>query len=174
SLLKMFYISGLKPTLRCALLRSNPTTLGEDFSLACAAEARFTNLQSWELLRSNPTTLGDAFFRARITEGHFEDENNQVVDNNVGDQEDPNNVEDQQVSEEDDDTNNDDVGYMRQPIEDGSWVSTQENGPEKNEEDDESFAKEESYLYGNQYFLSKQILMDEDKLNLVHPDFVLK
>ncbi|GJV61747.1 hypothetical protein Tco_1467847 [Tanacetum coccineum] len=71
-----------------------------------------------------------------------EEENNQAVDNNVGDQEDPNvndkqevkktddqeiknvkdeegkNVEDQQVSEADDDTNKDDVGYMRQPIED--------------------------------------------------------
>ncbi|GJY45584.1 hypothetical protein Tco_0434647 [Tanacetum coccineum] len=70
------------------------------------------------------------------------EENNQAVDNNVGDQEDPNvndkqevkktddqeiknvkdeegkNVEDQQVSEADDDTNKDDVGYMRQPIED--------------------------------------------------------
>ncbi|GKC51157.1 hypothetical protein Tco_1073902 [Tanacetum coccineum] len=123
-LLKMFYISGLKPTLRCALLRSNPTTLGKDFSLACAAEACFTNLQFWELLRSNPTTLRDSFFRARITEGHFEDENNQVVDDNVD--EEGKNVEDQQVSEGDDDTNNDDVGYMRQPIEDESWFLAHE------------------------------------------------
>ncbi|GKC84845.1 hypothetical protein Tco_1140562 [Tanacetum coccineum] len=111
SLLKTFYISGLKLTLQIELLRARPTTLGESFSLA------------------------------RITEARFEDENNQAVDNNVGDQEDPNvkdkqevkkvddqeienvkdeeskNVEDQQVSEADDDTNNDDVGYMRQPIE---------------------------------------------------------
>ncbi|GKE54993.1 hypothetical protein Tco_1490149, partial [Tanacetum coccineum] len=42
NLLKSFYISGLKPTLQCALLRSNPTTLGEAFSLARALEARFT------------------------------------------------------------------------------------------------------------------------------------
>ncbi|GKE92370.1 hypothetical protein Tco_1573465 [Tanacetum coccineum] len=42
NLLKSFYISGLKPTLQCALLRSNPTTLGEAFSLACATEARYT------------------------------------------------------------------------------------------------------------------------------------
>ncbi|GKF92388.1 hypothetical protein Tco_0279107, partial [Tanacetum coccineum] len=72
----------------------------------------------------------------------FGNENNQTVDTSTGDQEDPNvnykqevkktddqeienvkdeegkNVEDQQVSEADDDTNNDDVGYMRQPIED--------------------------------------------------------
>ncbi|GKD61167.1 retrotransposon-related protein [Tanacetum coccineum] len=44
------------------------------------------------------------------------------------------------------------------------------------EEDDLSFAKEKSYLTGDQYFLSKQILMDEDKdeLNLLCLDFVLK
>ncbi|GKE58115.1 hypothetical protein Tco_1497300 [Tanacetum coccineum] len=42
NLLKSFYISGLKPTLQCALLRSNPTTLGESFSLARATEARLT------------------------------------------------------------------------------------------------------------------------------------
>ncbi|GJS27000.1 hypothetical protein Tco_0487620 [Tanacetum coccineum] len=61
SLLKTFYISGLKPALQCALLRSNPTTLGEAFSLARATKARFTDLQLWELLRLNPTTLGEAF-----------------------------------------------------------------------------------------------------------------
>ncbi|GKD50226.1 hypothetical protein Tco_1279202 [Tanacetum coccineum] len=41
NLVKSFYISGLKPTLQCALLRSNLTTLGEAFSLARATEARF-------------------------------------------------------------------------------------------------------------------------------------
>ncbi|GKD75853.1 hypothetical protein Tco_1334135 [Tanacetum coccineum] len=144
NLLKLFYISGVKPALQCALLRSNPTTLGE------------------------------AFFIARITEACFEDENNQAVDNNVCDQEDPNkqevkkaddqeiesvkdeegkNVEDQQVSEADNDTSNDNVGYIRQLIEDEAWFlaheidypndnekkadhennkSTQENVPEKN------------------------------------------
>ncbi|GJS57119.1 hypothetical protein Tco_0651903 [Tanacetum coccineum] len=59
------------------------------FSLARAAKARFTNLELWVLLRSNPTTLGEAFFRARITEGRFEDDNNQVVHHNVRFQEDP-------------------------------------------------------------------------------------
>ncbi|GJU96533.1 hypothetical protein Tco_1321289 [Tanacetum coccineum] len=41
SLLKTFYISGLKPALQCALLRSNPTTLGETFFKARITEARF-------------------------------------------------------------------------------------------------------------------------------------
>ncbi|GJS99371.1 hypothetical protein Tco_0820541 [Tanacetum coccineum] len=41
NLLKSFNISGLKPTLQCALLRSNPTNLGEAFSLARATEERF-------------------------------------------------------------------------------------------------------------------------------------
>ncbi|GKE70386.1 hypothetical protein Tco_1528458 [Tanacetum coccineum] len=40
------------------------------------------------------------------------------------------------------------------------------------EKDDQSFVEEESYLSGNQYFLSKQIMMDEDELNLLRPDFV--
>ncbi|GJY10280.1 hypothetical protein Tco_0378465 [Tanacetum coccineum] len=138
SLLKSFYISRLKPTLQCALLRSTPTTLDEAFSLARAAEARFTNQQLWELLRSYPSALGEAFFRARITEARFEDGNNQAVDTNVGDQEDPDvkdkqevkkaddlienikdeegkNDEDQQVSEADDDTNNDDFDCLLPP-----------------------------------------------------------
>nr|GEX37322.1 hypothetical protein [Tanacetum cinerariifolium] len=44
------------------------------------------------------------------------------------------------------------------------------------EEDDQSFAEEKSYLSGDQYFLSKQILMDkdEDEFNLMRLDFVLK
>nr|GEW52025.1 protein kinase, catalytic domain-containing protein [Tanacetum cinerariifolium] len=116
----------------------------EAFSLARAMKARFTNLQILEFLRSNPSTLREAFFIARITEARFENENSQVVDTIVGDQEDPDmkdkqkvkmanvreienikdeegkNVKDQQDSEGDDDTNNDDVGYMRQPIEDES------------------------------------------------------
>ncbi|GJY97965.1 RNA-directed DNA polymerase, eukaryota [Tanacetum coccineum] len=79
SLLKTFYISGLKLALQCALLRSNPTTLGEAFSLARAMEAHYADLQLWELLRSNPTTLGEAFFKARITEAHFEDERSTIA-----------------------------------------------------------------------------------------------
>ncbi|GJS53098.1 hypothetical protein Tco_0626460 [Tanacetum coccineum] len=128
SLLKTFYIYGLKPSIQCALLRSNPKTLDEAFSLARAIEARSMDLQLRELLRSNPITLGEAFFRTPINEASFENENNQAVDHNVGDQENPNvndkqevkktddqeiknvkdeegkNVEDQQDSEGDDDT----------------------------------------------------------------------
>ncbi|GKF25464.1 hypothetical protein Tco_0081358 [Tanacetum coccineum] len=72
SLLKSFYISGLKLDLQCLLLRSNPKTLDEAFSLARAAETRFTNLDIWEFLRSNPLTLGEDFFKARINEARFE------------------------------------------------------------------------------------------------------
>ncbi|GKD55335.1 reverse transcriptase [Tanacetum coccineum] len=43
SLLATIYISELKPALQRALLLSNPTTLGEFFSLARVAEARFAN-----------------------------------------------------------------------------------------------------------------------------------
>ncbi|GJU90325.1 retrotransposon gag protein [Tanacetum coccineum] len=41
SLLKSFYISGLKPDLQCLLLRFNPSTLGEDTFKARITEARF-------------------------------------------------------------------------------------------------------------------------------------
>ncbi|GJU96657.1 hypothetical protein Tco_1321413 [Tanacetum coccineum] len=66
SLLKSFYISGLKLDLQCLLLRSNPKTLDEAFSLARALQI--------ELLRARPTTLGEAFSLAHITEARFEDE----------------------------------------------------------------------------------------------------
>ncbi|GJT27142.1 hypothetical protein Tco_0907417 [Tanacetum coccineum] len=72
SLLKSFYISGLKLNLQCLLLRSNLKTLDEAFSLARAAETRFANLDILEFLRSNPSTLGEDFFKARITEARFE------------------------------------------------------------------------------------------------------
>ncbi|GKD52734.1 hypothetical protein Tco_1281710 [Tanacetum coccineum] len=41
SLIKSFYISGLKLTIQIELLRARPTTLGEAFSLARITEARF-------------------------------------------------------------------------------------------------------------------------------------
>nr|GEU87804.1 hypothetical protein [Tanacetum cinerariifolium] len=88
-LLKLFYISGLKPALQCALLMLNPTTLDEAFSLVRATKARITNLQILKILKSNPSTLGEAFFRARITDARVEDENSQAVDTIVGDQKDP-------------------------------------------------------------------------------------
>ncbi|ONK75031.1 uncharacterized protein A4U43_C03F12610 [Asparagus officinalis] len=72
----------------------------------------------------------------------------------------------------------DDVGYMRQPIEDETWFlaheidypSDNEKGtghgsvpeqqdqvPRKDEDDDQSFAEEDSYLSGEQYFTGKNI-----------------
>ncbi|GJW86009.1 hypothetical protein Tco_0159154 [Tanacetum coccineum] len=49
SLLKSFYISGLKPLLQCALLRLAPTTLGEAFSIARIMEARFESIAGKKL-----------------------------------------------------------------------------------------------------------------------------
>ncbi|GKD66107.1 hypothetical protein Tco_1308215, partial [Tanacetum coccineum] len=49
SLLKSFYISGLKPLLQCALLRLAPTTLGEAFSIARIMEARFETIAGKKL-----------------------------------------------------------------------------------------------------------------------------
>ncbi|XWS37527.1 hypothetical protein CRYUN_Cryun19dG0050800 [Craigia yunnanensis] len=72
----------------------------------------------------------------------------------------------------------DDVGYMRQPIEDEAWFlaheidypsdnekgtrhgsvpDPQERGQTKDEDDDQSFAEEDSYLSGEQYFQAKNV-----------------
>ncbi|GER56733.1 kinase family protein [Striga asiatica] len=69
----------------------------------------------------------------------------------------------------------DDVGYMRQPIEDETWFlahevdypsdnekgtvqgSVPERGQSKNDEDDQSFAEEDSYLSGERYLQSKNV-----------------
>ncbi|XP_074569757.1 uncharacterized protein LOC141826411 [Curcuma longa] len=72
----------------------------------------------------------------------------------------------------------DDIGYMRQPIEDETWFlaheidypSDNEKGthhgsmldhrdqaPRKDEDDDQSYAEEDSYLPGDQYFLTKNV-----------------
>ncbi|KAL5545148.1 hypothetical protein UlMin_008932 [Ulmus minor] len=72
----------------------------------------------------------------------------------------------------------DDVGYMRQPIEDETWFlaheidypsdnekgaghasvpDLQERGPTKDEDDDQSFAEEDSYFSGEQYFQGKNV-----------------
>lgn len=72
----------------------------------------------------------------------------------------------------------DDVGYMRQPIEDEAWFlaheidypSDNEKGtghgsvpdpqdrvPTKDEDDDQSFAEEDSYFSGEQYFQAKNV-----------------
>ncbi|KAL8545284.1 hypothetical protein ACS0TY_005459 [Phlomoides rotata] len=72
----------------------------------------------------------------------------------------------------------DDVGYMRQPIEDETWFlaheidypsdnekgtgqgsvpDAQERGQNKNDEDDQSFAEEDSYFSGERYIQSKNV-----------------
>ncbi|KAK6921366.1 Protein kinase domain, partial [Dillenia turbinata] len=72
----------------------------------------------------------------------------------------------------------DDVGYMRQPIEDETWFlaheidypsdnekgtghgsvpDLQERGVTKDEDDDQSFAEEDSYFSGERYFQSKNV-----------------
>ncbi|KAM7482883.1 hypothetical protein LguiB_007466 [Lonicera macranthoides] len=74
--------------------------------------------------------------------------------------------------------NDDDVGYMRQPIEDETWFlaheidypsdnekgtghgsvhNLQERGPIKDEEDDHLFVEEDSYLSGERYFQSRNV-----------------
>lgn len=71
-----------------------------------------------------------------------------------------------------------DVGYMRQPIEDETWFlaheidypsdnekgtghgsvqDPQERGPTKEEDDDQSFAEEDSYFSGERYFQGKNV-----------------
>ncbi|GJZ81981.1 hypothetical protein Tco_0646975, partial [Tanacetum coccineum] len=70
-LLKSFSISG-QLDLQCLLLSTNPKTLDEAFSLARAAKTRFANLDIWKFLRSNLSTLGEDFFKARITKARFE------------------------------------------------------------------------------------------------------
>ncbi|GFP88472.1 probable serine/threonine-protein kinase dyrk2 [Phtheirospermum japonicum] len=99
----------------------------------------------------------------------------------------------------------DDVGYMRQPIEDENWFlaheidypsdnekgtaqgsvpDPQETGQQdKNDEDDQSFAEEDSYLSGERYLQSKNVknendmidqydgqLMDEEELSLMRAE----
>ncbi|KAK1431420.1 hypothetical protein QVD17_07879 [Tagetes erecta] len=94
-----------------------------------------------------------------------------------------------------------DVGYMRQPIEDETWflaheidypsdnekkTGPQEKNPPKNDDDDLSFAEEDSYLSSDQYFHSKNVgqvtqsgdiigqydkrLIDETQFNLVRSE----
>ncbi|CAB4291820.1 unnamed protein product [Prunus armeniaca] len=72
----------------------------------------------------------------------------------------------------------DEVGYMRQPIEDEAWflaheidypsdnekgkghgsvLDPQERGPTKDEDDDQSFAEEDSHFSGERYFQAKNV-----------------
>ncbi|KAH0451900.1 hypothetical protein IEQ34_019199 [Dendrobium chrysotoxum] len=92
----------------------------------------------------------------------------------------------------------DDVGYMRQPIEDETWFlaheidypSDNEKGTghgsvpdhqdrvlRKDEDDDQSFAEEDSYLSGEQYFRGKnveQVACPDRPLGLALPDIYRK
>ncbi|GJU63379.1 hypothetical protein Tco_1245214 [Tanacetum coccineum] len=66
-------------------------------------QGRINSVQYIERNRSSsPTTLGDVFLLARIIEAHFENTNNQVVDNNGGDKKDPNVNDKQEVKKADD------------------------------------------------------------------------
>ncbi|GKE35779.1 hypothetical protein Tco_1455101 [Tanacetum coccineum] len=59
SFLASIYIFGLKPTLQRALLWSNPTTLGEAFSLASIVEARFEDERSiTDIAKTNDLNAG--------------------------------------------------------------------------------------------------------------------
>ncbi|XP_058108442.1 uncharacterized protein LOC131251623 [Magnolia sinica] len=84
----------------------------------------------------------------------------------------------------------DDVGYMRQPIEDEAWFLAHEidypsdnekgtghgsvpdrpeRGPMKDEDDDQSFAEEDSYFSGEQFFQAntiEQVAASEDPIGL--------
>ncbi|MFS7960115.1 putative dual-specificity kinase CMGC-DYRK-PRP4 family [Helianthus anomalus] len=84
----------------------------------------------------------------------------------------------------------DDVGYMRQPIEDETWFLAHEidypsdnekvtipdpqvRNPNKTDDDDQSFAEEDSYLSGDQHNIAVQYdgeLMDEEELSLMSAD----
>ncbi|KAL1356987.1 hypothetical protein HN51_008993 [Arachis hypogaea] len=84
----------------------------------------------------------------------------------------------------------DDVGYMRQPIEDEAWFlahevdypsdnekgtthgsvpDPQERGPAKDDDDDQSFAEEDSYFSGEQYLHAKNaepVTVSDDPIGL--------
>ncbi|GJV93244.1 myosin heavy chain-related protein [Tanacetum coccineum] len=74
SLLKSFYIFGLKQALPCALLRSNPTTLSEAFSSARAMEARFAEDPLSKLLQRGTVAEYQNKFEMLISQviGKFE------------------------------------------------------------------------------------------------------
>ncbi|GJZ20378.1 hypothetical protein Tco_0556968 [Tanacetum coccineum] len=98
-----------------------------------------------EFLGSRPTTLGDMFLFAQTIEARLDDQAAPVA------------------------------GTTTKTFGNHGGDESESSGPvTPTEEDDQSFAENESYLSGDQYFLSKQILMDEDELNLLRPDFVLK
>ncbi|GKE01542.1 hypothetical protein Tco_1389525 [Tanacetum coccineum] len=110
------------------------------------ALSKLLQLGTWEFLVSRPATLGDAFSLALITEARLDDDQAAPV-----------------------------AGMTAKTFgNNGGDESESSSLVTPTSEDDQSFAKEESYLSGDQYFLSKQIFIDEDELKLLCPDFVLK
>ncbi|GKE73293.1 retrotransposon-related protein [Tanacetum coccineum] len=98
-----------------------------------------------EFLVSRPTTIGNAFSLSLITEARLDDQAAPVA------------------------------GMTAKTFSNSGGDEPESSGAvTPTEEDDLSIAEEKSYLSDDQYFLSKQILMDEDELNLLCPDFVLK
>ncbi|KAH1236184.1 DYRK-family kinase pom1 [Glycine max] len=88
-----------------------------------------------------------------------------------------------------------DVGYMRQPIEDEAWFlaheidypsdnekgtghgsvpDPQERGPAKDEDDDQSFAEEDSYFSGERYLQENNVepvTATDDPIGLTHTEY---
>nr|GEY76308.1 hypothetical protein [Tanacetum cinerariifolium] len=97
-----------------------------------------------EFFGSRPTTLGDVFLLAQTIEARLDDQATLVA------------------------------GTMTKTFRNHGGDESESSGPvTPTEDDDQSFLKEESYLSGDYYFLSKQIMMDEDELNLPRPVFML-
>ncbi|GKA51606.1 hypothetical protein Tco_0744802 [Tanacetum coccineum] len=98
-----------------------------------------------EFFGSRPTTLGDVFLMARTIKARLDDQAAPVA------------------------------GTMAKTFGNHGGDESESSGSvTPTEEDDHSFAEEESYLSGDQHFLLKQIMMDEDELNLLRLNFVLQ
>ncbi|GJU13292.1 hypothetical protein Tco_1135688 [Tanacetum coccineum] len=113
------------------------------------ALSKLLQLGTREFLVSRPTTMGDAFSLSLITKARLDDQAAPVA------------------------------GTTAKTFSNSGGDEPESSSPvTPTEEDDLSFAEEKSYLSDDQYFLSKQILIDEDEdedeLNLLRPDFVLK
>ncbi|GKC70203.1 hypothetical protein Tco_1116086 [Tanacetum coccineum] len=81
SLLASIYTFGLKPTLQRALLWSNPTTLGEAFSLARIAEARYEDERTTTTI-AKPNDLNTGMQVQHLEKTTF-DEANKVEETNL-------------------------------------------------------------------------------------------
>nr|GFA56151.1 hypothetical protein [Tanacetum cinerariifolium] len=94
---------------------------------------------------SRPTTLGDVFLLAQTIEARLDDQATLVA------------------------------GMTTKTFRNHGGDESESSGPmTPTEDDDQSFLKEETYLSGDYYFLLKQIMMDEDELNLPRPVFIYR